>query len=476
MEKYIIISSLNNLTAILQDGCLNQFTIQSTTYQLGNIYLGSVSRIFPTIKAIFVTIQINRKYKNGFIHVTELVSRNGSGRLASFKAIVIKQKLYVQVIKEAFFGKNPRLTQNINIPGRYLVFSPTHTKIYVSRKISSYKERDYLKSLSILLFQLSMGGLFIKYNASRVSDKVIIEEWKILKKRWNIILKLVNHKSFLKSMVLYQDCSILKRVIRDFNSVGAHRIFVDTAYSLKKLQLYLDIWQISNSVTRIYAMPENILDNFQLHSGIARISNCRVNLHPAGYILIEHFEALTVIDINSGILDRCKYPAGFILILNCTAAKEIMYQIRMRDISGIILIDFIDMLSKKDRLELLRYMHRLFRSDVVTTQVIQLSELGLIEITRKRDRKNLLEALSDYNAYFFFKRTLSSILDLIKYNTFLYSVPSYLSSKILLNRINSYNDYNQKMPIIKLMLKPINSTRRYHFLNSMIQSTPLYLC
>ena len=473
MEKNIIISSLNNLAVVLHDGYLYEFIINDPTYQVGNIYMGSVARVFPTIKAIFVAIQINRKSKNGFIHANDLFALRSKKNSTLSTIVVIKQKLCVQIIKEAFFGKNPRLTVNITIPGRYIIISPSNKAICISRKISDLDEKSYLKSLALLLRPISSGGIFFRKHAGRIDSSIILDEWKTLKLRWNLILKIINQNLEYQSFLVYQDSDILKRVVRDFYHLQIGSIFIDSQQSVKRLKSYLQRWSclLLNPKLNILIVQKQLLEYFKIYSAIAQASSFRVELIPSGYIFIETFEALTIIDVNSGIFDKQKYPLDLILILNCSAAKEIAYQIKTRNIAGVIVIDFIDMISKKDQLELLRYLHKLFKFDKVQTQVVQFSELGLVEITRKRIGKSILELLA--NSRFNFSKLYfsPSFLTSVDSKILPANQSSYLSARSNLNTVRSYMCTTNYALVLDSTI--IQYTKKKYHLNRIIQETKI---
>nr|YP_010338627.1 ribonuclease E [Rhodaphanes brevistipitata]UNJ18577.1 ribonuclease E [Rhodaphanes brevistipitata] len=479
MEKNIIVSSLSNLAAILHDGYLYEFIINDPIYQLGNIYIGTVTKIFPTIRAIFVTVQINSKYQNGFIHANDLLSLKKQKFSSTSSIVIFKQKLYVQVVKEAFFGKNPRLTINVTLAGRYIIFSPVNKVVCISRKILDSNEKEYLKSLAILLRPLAHGGIFFRYSASKVNNSVIIQEWEILKFRWKILLKITNSSFCLPNMLIYQDSNILKKTIRDFYKPEIQSIFIDSSKNLKKLRIYLNYWDcyIENPNLETFVLPRYFTYSFKINSSIAQASKFRVELIPAGYIFIELFEALTIIDVNSGIFDRQKYPLSLILILNCSAAKEIAYQIKIRNISGLIIIDFIDMLSKKDQLELLRYLHKLFRNDKAHTQIVQFSELGLVELTRKRIGKNIIELLNNYQKNFFVSVPHTDLEQSINYNKLPKTKSNYLSSRFFLKDVTSQIDFIKKYKEISnpFNFKNIYYSKTKYFLNNSVQKLKILI-
>nr|YP_010336470.1 ribonuclease E [Goniotrichopsis reniformis]UNJ14876.1 ribonuclease E [Goniotrichopsis reniformis] len=475
MEKHIIISSLHNLAAILHDGYLYRFIINDPTYQLGNVYLGTIERVFPAMKALFVTIQINRKYKNGFIHINDLLSSRNCKNTTFTIIVMFKQKLYVQIIKEAFFGKNPRLTTSINIPGRYIVFSPSNQIICISRKISNPLEKEHLKSLALLLRPLFLGGIFFKSVASKVNEDIVIQEWKNLKARWIVILKLINSNTKISALLLYKDLDLIKKIIRDIYTNKIRAIFIDSHRSKYKIYSYLEYWSdlILNPSIRIYYLSNLFLNSYRFYFLIAQALQCRVQTIPTGYIFIENFEALTFIDVNSGILEKYRYPSDLTLSLNCLAAKEIAYQINIRNISGIIIIDFINMISKREESELIKYLYRLFKNDNNFPQIVQFSKLGLVEITRKRIGKNLLELLNSYQPFFLLPRQLSFQNQHFKHtlessnNLFAF----YLLSKIQLNCTYNYSSHLRVISKSNLFFnnKHIQYNKTKFFVNTILQ-------
>nr|YP_010336271.1 ribonuclease E [Chroodactylon ornatum]UNJ14677.1 ribonuclease E [Chroodactylon ornatum] len=471
MEKYIVISSFHNLAALLHDGYLYELIINNSGYHLGSIYLGSVARIFPNLKAIFVIIQMNRRNKNGFISIHDLNYLRNKNYLSISKIVLVRQRIHVQVIKEAFLAKSPRLTTNITMPGRYILYSPMSKVISISRQIVVLEHKEYFKSLALLMRPFSSGGIFFKYNAHEVDSSRIFQEWETLKTRWQVLLKISNQKIHLESCLLYQDSNFLKKIIRDVYNSQVQSIFVDSSQCSKKLRFYLKHWQCDqfNPNSKIYVVATQLLHNFKIQSAMLQAFKLRVDLIPTGCIFIETFEALTVIDVNSGISEKQKYPVKLIPILNCSAAKEIAYQIKMRNIAGVIIIDFIDMQSKKDQLELLRYLHRLFRFDKAHTQIVQFSELGLVEITRKRTEKNISEFLQSHQVFF---SSLDSTLSLkgIKNNNF---IKSYIQKRLALYQASQKFTHFNNVVRSKFFLRMerIQYRKKKLFFNTFLQKS-----
>lgn len=479
MEKSIVISSLNNLAAILHNEYLYELIVNDHNYQLGNIYMGTVNKVYPTVKAIFVTIQINRKYKNGFIHANDLRISKSQKSYYQNTIIVFKQKLYVQIVKEAFFGKSPRLSINITLAGRYIVFSPLNKIVCISRKIVSLNQKEYLKALALILLPLSSGGMFFRRNASKISTVVILEEWKLLRLRWILLVKYINCNSHLQTCFIYQDVDLLKRVIRDFYQAQIKYIFVDSLNSFQKLDTYLHFWKCfhTKKFPKTYIVSSYFSETFKLHSALSQISSVRVELIPTGYIFIESFEALTVIDVNSGFLDKYKHPLSLVLSLNCCAAKEIAYQIKTRNISGIIIIDFVDMNSKKDQLELLRYLHKLFKLDKTLTQLVQFSELGLVEITRERTNKNIFEILLNNQVSSFSSKSYNKLFQSLNS----VKIPTLSTSSLTVQNSLNLNDIKQdsfKNKVIEkasFLNKRLQYSKKKYFLNILTQKNIFYI-
>nr|YP_009391776.1 ribonuclease E [Acrosorium ciliolatum]ARW59920.1 ribonuclease E [Acrosorium ciliolatum] len=391
MVKKIIISYFNNLAAIVHNNKIEEILVVNQNYQVNDIYIGIVQKIFSSINAAF--IKLGQYGKSGFIHLSDIKFLKRSKYINHINEILsINQRILVQIVKEPTVHKGPRLTANIHLHGKYLILMPFCNIISVSNKIHDDNERTYLYSLSILM-KPEMMGLLVKPSAKGVSEKVILQDLDCLKKQWYFIEKVNITKS--SPFLIYKDEDLIKRIVRDFYEQSIKKIIVDSEDGLKLLYYYLSKWDCISPITNIelqlYNKSECILEEFYVKKTIKEALKPKVNLLSGGYIVIENYEALTIIDVNSGSFNKSGNSKETILRTNFYAAIEIAYQLRVRNINGVIIIDFIDMHSQRDQLQLLEHFNRLLKFDNSKPQIVQLSELGLVELTRRRRSQSLQE-------------------------------------------------------------------------------------
>jgi ribonuclease E len=269
---------------------------------------------------------------------------------------------------------------------------PLSNSVIVSSKIYDKNERSYLHALAVLLKPPTMG-LLIRSSASGINEETIIEDLCFLKYQWYFIQKLALASS--SPVLLYKDEDLVKKIIRDFYCVDTQAIAADSLESLSQVRYYLNQWRCisfnSNLKLQLFNQTESILEKFHVNSAITSALSPRVELSAGGYLFIESYEAFTVVDVNSGSFNQANNSAENVLRSNCYAATEIAHQLRVRNINGVIIVDFIDMESHKDQLQLLEHFARVLSIDSSKPQIIQLSKLGLVELTRRRREKSLLE-------------------------------------------------------------------------------------
>lgn len=391
MPKKIVISSVNNIAAVLFNNRIQEFCSIKSSYQVNDIYLGSIHKIFSSINAAFVNLGSNKK--SGFIHINDIKYLKKSYKFTQIADILsINQLVLVQVIKEPTLNKGPRLTANINLFGRYLVLMPFCNTIYISRKIYDHNERSYLQALALLLKPATMG-LLIRSSASGVKEAVLVEDLRLLKQQWDFIQKLALNCS--SPHLLYKDEDLVKKIIRDSYNNSVREIFTDSLNILKRVRYYLYKWRCvfpkSRQNLKLLKQSDSVLDNFQIVKTIVNALKPKVALSIGGYLFIETYEAFTIIDVNSGSFNQANNSKETVLRTNCYAATEIAYQMRIRNINGIIIIDFIDMESYRDQLQLLEHFARVLSIDHAKPQIIQMSKLGLVELTRRRREQSLFE-------------------------------------------------------------------------------------
>nr|QUE28010.1 Rne [Sahlingia subintegra] len=396
MQQKIIISEFYNIAAIVKDNKVQDLIFAQKCYQVNNIYIGLVNKIFPSINAAFINIDHN--YKSGFIHASDLhfISKkryyNNLYKNSITDVLITNQKLVVQILKESSAHKGPRLTTNITLTGRYLVLIPFSKSISVSRTVEDSEERNYLKALAVLIKPSTMG-LLLKSSIIGVSEDAIIQELTYLKKQWNFIQKIAC--TALAPKLIYSDNNLSYKVVRDFYNSNTSSIFVDTFSVLSSVKRHLSNWfclPLSDScVLSVYDDIDAVFENHGITSVFHKALYNKVELPLGSYIFIDTVEALTIIDVNSGGFNKSLTSKESILQINIEAAKEIAYQLKIRNIAGLILVDFIDMHSVNDQIQLLKHFQRCLESDSASPQIVQLSELGLVELTRRRSAKSLHE-------------------------------------------------------------------------------------
>ena len=391
MPKQIIIAEQHHIAGVFWEDQIQELVVATGNQQVGDIYLGVVENVIPGIDAAFVNI--GDAERNGFIHVTDLGPlrlRKTAGAITEL--LTPQQKVLVQVMKEPTGNKGPRLTGNITLPGRYLVLMPYGQGVKLSRRIKDENERSRLRALAILIKPAGMG-LLVRTEAESKAEEAIMEDLEFLQKQWEIIQQQAN--STRPPALLNRDDDFIQRVLRDMYSADVNRIVVDSSPGLKRVKQHLINWSGGRPPTGVlidhHRERQPILEYFRVNAAIREALKPRVDLPSGGYIIIEPTEALTVIDVNSGSFTRSATARETVLWTNSEAATEIARQLRLRNIGGVIIIDFIDMDSRRDQLKLLEHFNKALKADKARPQIAQLSELGLVELTRKRQGKNVYE-------------------------------------------------------------------------------------
>nr|YP_009295567.1 ribonuclease E [Mastocarpus papillatus]AOL58051.1 ribonuclease E [Mastocarpus papillatus] len=397
MVKKIIISRFNNIAAVLQNNKIQEIILVNKSYQVNDIYIGIVQRIFSSINAAF--IKLSKNGKSGFIHASDIKPLKKNRYINNINEILsINQIILVQIIKEPTINKGPRLTANIHLSSKYIVLIPFCNKIYISNKIYDKNERTYLESLAVLLKPANMG-ILIRSSSQGISENAISEDLRRLKKQWSFIQKIAISSRF--PSLIYKEEDLIKKIMKDFYEENTRKIIVDSEKSLKNIKYYLHKWQCITPITNIrlqlYNKSQSILEQFNIKNTILEALKPKVKLSSGGHIVIDNSEALTIIDVNSGSFNQSNNSKETILRTNFYAAIEIAYQLKIRNINGVIIIDFIDMQSQQDQLQLLEHFSNLLKLDNAKPQIVQLSELGLVELTRRRRGQSLKEIFNSKN-------------------------------------------------------------------------------
>ncbi|UKO96991.1 Rne/Rng family ribonuclease [Nostoc sp. UHCC 0870] len=395
MPKQIIIAEQHQIAAVFSEDQIQELVVATGHHQIGDIYLGVVENVLPGIDAAFVNI--GDPERNGFIHVTDLGPLKLKRTAAAITELLApQQKVLVQVMKEPTGTKGPRLTGNITLPGRYVVLMPYGRGVNLSRRIKSETERNRLRALAILIKPAGMG-LLVRTEAEGKPEEAIIEDLEVLQKQWEAIQQ--EAQSTRAPALLNRDDDFIQRVLRDMYGGDVNRIVVDSSTGLKRVKQYLQNWSGGQTPQGLlidhHRDRSPILEYFRINAAIREALKPRVDLPSGGYIIIEPTEALTVIDVNSGSFTRSATARETVLWTNCEAATEIARQLRLRNIAGVIVVDFIDMESRRDQLQVLEHFNKALRADKARPQIAQLTELGLVELTRKRQGQNIYELFGE---------------------------------------------------------------------------------
>ena len=380
MTKKIVISEKDNIGAVLEDNKVSEFFVSKGDVLLGDVYLSVVDNILPSIDAAFVDVGMPDKM--GFIHTDDIM---GKGPLKD--KVKPKQKLIVQVVKEPTGHKGPRVTTALSLPGRFLVLLPDEKGVNVSRKIVSNKERARLKSVVSLLKPVGVG-VIVRTEAEGQSEAEIQEDLEILLEKWNSIVNAADTAN--PPCLLHRDQELLYKIIREACTEDVDEIIVDTAFALHRTTQLLQHWNMKVKVT-MHKGTEPLLVASGINKEIQNALQTKVNLPLGGYLFIQQTEALTVVDVNSGKFTSSSSQAETILKTNLEAADEIARQLKLRNIGGMVIIDFIDMVSRMDKLKVLEYFELALEKDKAKPQIGQLSDLGLVELTRHRQGQSLSE-------------------------------------------------------------------------------------
>jgi len=437
MSSELIINSRSYETrvALVENGVVVELHIERDSGRelVGNIYRGRVVRVLPGMQAAFVDVSLER---TAFLYVSD-VYRDVSGfeqmmldagevnetldtgeieaplkRQSGYSGFQIEdllhegQSIMVQVSKEPLGNKGARLTSHVSLPGRHLVLMPTVDHIGVSRKIEDREERERLKGI---IRDINPGsfGFIVRTVAENTSKEKLAAEMDFLLKLWeNVRGKMEKGNN---PELLYKDLTIALRAVRDLFTREVDRLIVDSVDAYEKIMAFIETFapRLKYSV-ELYEGAGPIFDAFGIEIEVSRALGNKIWLKSGGYIVIELTEALTSIDVNTGSYVGKRNLEETILKTNLEAVKEIAYQLRFRNIGGLIVIDFIDMEKISNRERVSMVLKEAFSKDKAKTNILPMSDLGLIEMTRKRTRANLNRLLSEPCAYCEGRGTLKS--------------------------------------------------------------------
>ncbi|MFA6665341.1 MAG: Rne/Rng family ribonuclease [Armatimonadota bacterium] len=406
MSKEIIVNAGTRETrvALIDSGKLVELHVERDDQVTGSVYKCKVANVLPGMDAAFVEIGLER---NAFLYAGDVLpeadeelpeAKREPVRGQHIKDLCkVGQELLVQVVKAPRGTKGARVSTRISLPGRYLVLMPDAENIGVSRKVEDRAERDRLKKIAEKV-KIPGFGVIVRTEAEGKSDRDIKGDMDFLLRMWRQIQE--QAKTSSAPALVHQDLSLIYRTIRDVFGSGIQKMFIDSKKDYDKaLDLVKLLSPRQKSRVNLYTGPEPIFEHFSIENEIDRLLKRKVWLKSGGHITIDQTEALTTIDVNTGKFIGSTSLSDTILRTNQEAAGEIARQLRLRDIGGIIIIDFIDMASARDRNSVVNALDKALKKDRTRTKISNISPLGLIEMTRKRTGATISEIVNEACPY-----------------------------------------------------------------------------
>ena len=398
-ELLVNVTPSETRVALVDHGMLQEVHIERQAKRgiVGNIYKGKVSRVLPGMQAAFVDIGMD---KAAFLHASDIVPHTecvGVKEKEYFQAGNIAelvrqgQDIMVQVVKDPMGTKGARLTTDITLPSRYLVFMPGSAHVGVSQRIDSEEERERLKEI-VSRHVDELGGFIVRTAAEGVGEKELEQDTIFLKRLWRKVLE--RRQKYPTSQTLYAEWSLAFRILRDFVGDDLDKIRVDSRQTFEQLAHFTDEF-VPEMASKLdyYSGESPIFDLYDVENEIQRALERKVELKSGGYLIIDQTEAMTTIDINTGAFVGHRNLEETIFNTNIEATAAIARQLRLRNLGGIIIIDFIDMQSEDHRRRVLQSLEQALAKDRAKTGVNGFSQLGLVEMTRKRTRESLEHVL-----------------------------------------------------------------------------------
>lgn len=418
MKREILINCYWNevRVAILENSQLVELLIEreSDKHTFGNIYKGKVDNILPSLQAAFVNIGLP---KNAFLHVSDAAanlsyyddlfldeknngknqkhnkkkSRNHNQDLTIEDVLKRGQELLIQIKKEGISDKGAKITTNVTLPGRLLVYLPTLGHVGTSKRIYNKKERQRLKKI-IGGIKKDKEGFIIRTMAQHASKSKLLKEVRFLRKLWYKIKK--RYERLPAPALIYENPGIIYKVVRDLITPEVTKIWIDDKQKLDKLNRFVrEFFPKFKNKTSYYSSKVPIFQSFKIEDQIESALKSNVKMKSGADLIFEQTESMTTIDVNSGSFRGARDFESFAFKINMEAAREIPKQLRLRDIGGIIVIDFIDMNIRENKKKVLNVLHKEFKKDKTFTKVYAFSPLGLVEMIRTRVKESLIKNL-----------------------------------------------------------------------------------
>jgi ribonuclease G len=393
-EILINVTPQETRVAIMEQGVAHELHIERATNRgiVGDIYLGRVCRVLPGMQSAFVEIGLDRA---AFLHVADIWNGRKEEQRPIERLLSEGQPVLVQVIKEPIGTKGARLSTQISIAGRLLVYLPQESHIGISQRIEDEAERDILREkLQQILPADEKGGFIIRTMAWTATEKELASDIEYVHRLWTGIEE--KAKTASAPALLYQDLDLSLRVLRDFVTEECERIVVDSRESFQKLRAFAEAYTLNvPSPLEHYTGERPLFDLYGVEDEIARALSRRVDLKSGGYLIIDQTEALTTIDVNTGGYVGGRNFDDTIYKTNLEAAHCIAKQLRLRNLGGMIIIDFIDMDNEEHKMSVLSEFKKALSRDRTRITVNGFTQLGLVEMTRKRTRESLAHVLCE---------------------------------------------------------------------------------
>lgn len=399
-EILINFTPMETRVAVIENGMPQEIYVERSAKRgiVGNIYKGKVVRVLPGMQAAFVDIGLERA---AFIHIEDVLSQDMSAqeRAATSIAHTLRegQALVVQVTKDPIGTKGARLTTHLSIPSRYLVYMPDNSHVGVSQRIENPDERDRLRSAiqkCLSEDEDEQSGFILRTVAEGASEAELIADVQFLRRLWKAIADKVSATK--APAILYEDLPLNMRALRDMAQTGIERIRIDSRETFQKAQDFAKalVPEIANRL-EYYPGERPIFDLYNVEDEMQRALGRKVDLKSGGYLIFDQTEAMTTVDVNTGAFVGHRNLEETIFKTNLEAATSIGRQLRLRNLGGIIIIDFIDMELEDHQRQVLRTLERVLEKDHAKCKVTGVSDLGLVEMTRKRTRESLEQVLCE---------------------------------------------------------------------------------
>jgi len=412
-ELLINVTPHETRVAFVENGVLQEVQIERANRRglVGNIYRGRVRRVLPGMQAAFIEMGLER---TAFLHASDILvdDGNGNGQRAQGQSIeqLVREgeELLVQVVKDPLGSKGARLTTQITIPARFLVFMPGSRHIGISQRIEDEGERERLRGIienSLEVF--GPGGYIVRTAAEGVDETALCSDMEFLAKLWTVIQErfsgreggqpeMVNETAAFNPSLVHEDLPLVLRTMRDLSAEEIEKIRIDSRETYQKVMKFA-VKFIPELAPRIehYSGDRPLFDIYSIEDDIQRALERKVQLKSGGYLIIDQTEAMTTVDVNTGAFVGHRNLEETIFKTNLEATQAIARQLRLRNLGGIIIIDFIDMVDPEHRRQVLRSLERALERDHAKTQISEVSVLGLVEMTRKRTRESLEHVLCE---------------------------------------------------------------------------------